>query len=299
MMLIGGINLDIHLQVFIEVVDKSSFSRAAEFLHMTQPAVSQYIKALEERLDTRLLERTNKYINLNKAGEIVYQHALEIRGLYTQMQVLVDDLTEKASGEIKIGASYTFGEYRLPEIISQMKQNYPNIHPSITIGNSEKIAELVNNYQIDIGIIEGYLDYEDLLIAPLVTDSLVLVSAPNHIINENNLEAEQWIVREKGSGTREVTEACFKNLGISPNELLEFSSTQLIKSSVEAGLGISLMSEWVIRREVADNHLKINEIKGLPLAREFSLITKSEFKTRVLDVFIDLIKTNSKQNRLL
>jgi len=287
---IEGVNLDIHLQVFIEVVEQSNFSRAAESLHMTQPAVSQYIKALEERLDTRLLERTNKYISLNKAGEIVYQHALEISGLYTQMQTLVDDLTEKASGELKIGASYTFGEYRLPKIIAQMKESYPNIHPSITIGNSKNIAELVNNYQIDIGIIEGHVDYEDLLIDSLVNDSLVLVSAPGHVINESKLEEESWIVRETGSGTREVTEKCFKTLGISPSKLLEFSSTQLIKSSVEAGLGISLMSEWVIRREVESNHLKINEIKGFPLIREFSFITKSEFKTRVLEVFIELIK---------
>lgn len=291
--MIGGISMDIHLQVFIEVVEKKGFSRAAESLHMTQPAVSQYIKALEERLDTRLLERTNKYVDLNKAGEIVYQHALEIKGLYTQMQTLVDDLTEKASGEIKIGASYTFGEYKLPEIIAQMKQTYPNIHPSITIGNSKSIAELVINYQIDIGIIEGHLEQDDLFIDSLVTDSLVLVSAPNHLINEKKLGSEQWIVRERGSGTREVAEECFGKLGISPKKLLEFSSTQLIKSSVEAGLGISLMSEWVIRREVDNNHLKINEINGLPLSREFSLITKSEFKTRVLDVFIDLVKTNS------
>lgn len=284
--------MDIHLQVFIEVVEQASFSRAAESLHMTQPAVSQYIKALEERFDTRLLERTNKYIRLNKAGEIVYQHALEINGLYIQMNSLVDDLTEKASGELKIGASYTFGEYKLPEIIAKMKQAYPNIHPSITIGNSKNIADLVNNYQIDIGIIEGQLDYNDLLIDPLVNDSLVLVSAADYMINNKNLTEETWIVRESGSGTREVTDKYFKKLNITPKNLLEFSSTQLIKSSVEANLGISLMSEWVIKREVDNNHLKINKIEGLPLAREFSLITKSEFKTRILEVFIDLVKKN-------
>jgi len=282
--------LDIHLQVFIEVVEQNSFSRAAETLHMTQPAVSQYIKSLEERLDTRLLERTNKYISLNKAGEIVYQHALEISGLYTQMYTLVDDLTEKASGELKIGASYTFGEYKLPEVIAQMKKIYPNIHPTVTIGNSKSITELVNNYQIDIGIIEGHLDSRDLYIDTLVNDSLVLVSAPTYQINKTNLDKESWIVREKGSGTREVTDKFLKRLDHLPRKLLEFSSTQLIKSSVEAGLGISLMSEWVIKREIENNYLKIHEVEGLPLSREFSLITKSEFKTRALELFISLIK---------
>lgn len=290
MIQIGEDKLDIHLQVFLEVVEQASFSRAAESLHMTQPAVSQYIKALEEKLDTRLLERTNKYIRLNKAGEIVYQYALEINGLYIQMNSLVDDLTEKASGELKIGASYTFGEYRLPGIIAEMNQAYPNIHPSITIGNSKKIADLVNNYQIDIGIIEGHLDYDDLVIDPLMNDSLVLVSATDYMIDEKNLNEETWIVREAGSGTREVANEYFKKLDISPKNLLEFSSTQLIKSSIEANLGISLMSEWVIKREVDNNYLKVNQIEGLPLAREFSLITKSKFKTRILEVFIDLIK---------
>lgn len=284
--------MDLHLQVFIEVVERKNFSRAAESLHMTQPAVSQYIKALEDRYNTRLLERTNKYVSLNKAGEIVYQHALEIRGLYSNMQNLIDDLTEKASGEIKIGASYTFGEYRLPQIIARMKKVYPNISPSITIGNSKKIAELVDNFQIDIGIIEGHLEQDNLLIDRLITDSFVLVSAAGHIVKKEKLNKEVWIVREEGSGTREITEAFFKTQNIRPNECLEFSSTQLIKSSVEANLGISLMSKWVIKREVENGQLKIHEIDTLPLSREFSFITKSKFKTRALEIFINYIKAD-------
>lgn len=282
--------MDVQLQVFIEVVEQASFSRAAEALHMTQPAVSQYIKALEEKLDTRLLERSNKSVNLNKAGKIVYQHSLEIKALYTQMNILVDDLTDKASGELRIGASYTFGEYRLPQIIAQMKQDYPHIHPSITIGNTEKIAELVGCHQIDVGIIEGQIKQRDLFIEPLITDKLVLVSAVDEIISEDNLTDKSWIVRERGSGTREVVDLFLKNKQLKPQDLLEFSSTQLIKSSVEAGLGISLMSEWVIKREVENNYLKINEMNGLPLSRAFHLITKSALKTRALKVFIELVK---------
>src|SRR5699024_12664168 len=110
--------MDQHLQVFITVAEKRNFSRAAEALHMTQPAVSQYIRLLEENFGVRLLERTNKYVRLNKAGEIVYHHAKEITGLYTRMHHLMDDLTHKARGPLAIGASYTFGEYVLPHIIA-------------------------------------------------------------------------------------------------------------------------------------------------------------------------------------
>src|SRR5690625_4269589 len=117
--------MDQYLRVFITVVERENFTRAAEELHMTQPAVSQYIRLLEEDIGTRLLERTNKYVRLNQAGEIVYHHAKEISGLYTKMQNLVDDLTEKAKGPLAIGASYTFGEYVLPRLLANLCTEYP------------------------------------------------------------------------------------------------------------------------------------------------------------------------------
>src|SRR5699024_338621 len=152
----GGFVMDQHLQVFVHVVEKKNFSRAAEELHMTQPAVSQYIRSLEETVGTRLLERTNKYVRLNKAGEIVYHHAKEILGLYTNMQALVDDLVHKASGPLSIGASYTFGEYVLPPILAELQSIYPEIQPTLHIGNTAEIAHLVATHQLDIGIVEGH-----------------------------------------------------------------------------------------------------------------------------------------------
>lgn len=112
--------MDQYLRVFITVVERQSFSKTAEELLMTQPAVSQYIRTFEENIGTRLLKRTNRYVHLTKAGEIVYFHAKEITGLYTKMKNLVDDLMNQASGPLAIGASFTFGEYVLPHIIAKM-----------------------------------------------------------------------------------------------------------------------------------------------------------------------------------
>src|SRR5699024_11548486 len=123
---------------------------------MTQPAVSQYIRTFESRMGTRLLERTNKYVRLNKAGSIVYHHAKEILGLYTNMQHLVDDLVNKASGPLSIGASYTFGEYVLPPILADVQRIYPEIQPTLHIGNTAEIANLVATHQLDVGIVEGH-----------------------------------------------------------------------------------------------------------------------------------------------
>ncbi len=136
--------MDQQLLVFATVAEKSNFSRAAEELHMTQPAVSQYIRTFEQQIGTRLMERTNKYVRLNKAGEIVYHHAKEILGLYSRMQYLVDDLMHKAEGRLSIGASYTFGEYVLPGIIAALEQRFPNIEATATIGNTEKIAGMLD-----------------------------------------------------------------------------------------------------------------------------------------------------------
>lgn len=289
--------MDQHLLVFVMVAEKQNFSRAAEELHMTQPAVSQYIRALEENIGIRLLERTNKYLQLNKAGEIVYHHAKEILGLYTKMQNLVDDLTNKAKGELKIGASYTFGEYVLPHLLTDLQRQYPEIEPSVTIANTATVAELVTSHQLDIGIIEGGFKDKELMEENFAEDSMVIVVSTHHplalkeMVTISDLENEIWIVREKGSGTREATEEMFHNLLFTPKKKIVFSSTQPIKEAVEAGLGISLLSKWAVQREIINKDLKILHTKGLPFSRQFSMITKSRFQTKALELFIELLRS--------
>ncbi|MCM3568577.1 LysR family transcriptional regulator [Neobacillus mesonae] len=289
--------MDQHLEVFVKVVEKENFSKAAEELHMTQPAVSQYIRTIEDSIGTRLLERSNKYVRLNKAGEIVYHHAKEIIALYTKMQSLVDDLTNKASGPIAIGASYTFGEYILPHIIAKMQEQYPLITPSIRIQNTKEIIELVKTHQLDIGIIEGFYN-KDILNSEVVSkDRMVIVAAPHHHLLSNNeeikirdLEDEIWILREEGSGTREAAENLFQMLGFSPKKTMEFGSTQLIKESVEAGLGISLLSSWTIKKELANGYIGILNAKGLPFKRNFSILTHTTYQTKALQTFVETLR---------
>lgn len=286
--------MDQQLEVFIAVAEKKNFSRAAEELHMTQPAVSQYIQAFEREIGTRLLERTNKYVKLNKAGEIVYDHAKEIVGLYTKMQRLVDDLTNKTSGPLAIGASYTFGEYILPHVIANMLEEHPLVTPSITIGNTRDIAELVLKHQIDVGIVEGDFHHNKLMIEPFAEDAMYIVASPSHPLKEKitpaDLEKETWIVRESGSGTRKAADNLFKALHIQPKNMMEFGSIQLIKESVEAGLGISLLSQWAIRKELSMGSLKIVEMEDLPFKRKFSIVTSSPYKTKALDTFLSFVR---------
>ncbi|UOQ86886.1 LysR family transcriptional regulator [Gracilibacillus salinarum] len=289
--------MDQQLQVFVTVAELKNFSRAAEKLHMTQPAVSQYIRSLEQTMGSKLLERSNKFVRLNQAGEMVYYHAKEILGLYAKMHDLIDDLTNKASGPISIGASYTFGEYVLPHVIKNMHQHYPLIEPTITIGNTSKIANLVLSHQIDVGIVEGAFHDKHLVIEPFAEDSMCIVAAPNHRlarkegnVSVSELEKETWIVREQGSGTREVTEKMFQSIGIDPEKRLEFGSTQIIKESIAAGLGISLLSYWAVRDESARGSLSVVELNQLPVKREFSIVLRSPFQTKALNVFLSLLR---------
>ncbi|MGE6256658.1 LysR family transcriptional regulator [Heyndrickxia sporothermodurans] len=289
--------MDQHLLVFVTVVEKGNFSRAAEELHMTQPAVSQYIQGLERSYGSKLLDRSNKYVRLNKAGEIVYYHAKEILGLYSKMQNLLDDLTNRASGPLSIGSSYTFGEYVLPHVIAQLHEQFPLIKPKITIGNTKEIAELVKGHQLDVGIIEGDYNDSQLSVDPFTEDMMYVIASSKHRLAKQNreaniaeLEEETWIVRELGSGTREATDKIFHYMSIAPKDIMEFGSTQLIKETVESGLGISLLSGLAIRKEISMDLLKIIPVKGTPFKRNFSMVLRTSFKTKALEVFIDLLK---------
>lgn len=289
--------MDQQLQVFVTVVERENFSRAAEDLHMTQPAVSQYIQSLERDMGTRLLERSNKFVRLNKAGEIVYHHAKEILNLYTKMHYLVDDLTTKATGSLPIGASYTFGEYVLPHIIAEMHEKFPLIRPAITIGNTKEVIELVKNHQVEVGIVEGEITDESVMVEPFTTDEMVIFTSAKHKfattssnLTKKQLGEETWIIRERGSGTRDATDRLFRKFNMTPKEVLEFGSTQLIKESVEAGVGISMLSKWAIRKELTIGTLKVLDFQGLPFLRKFSIVTETPFKTKALELFLQLVK---------
>ncbi|KQO10832.1 LysR family transcriptional regulator [Paenibacillus sp. Leaf72] len=290
--------MDQSLLVFIAVAEERSFTRAAEALHMTQPAVSQHIQSLEADLGTKLLDRSSKYVRLNKAGDIVYRHAKEISGLHAKMQSLLGDLLHTASGALSIGASFTFGEYVLPHMIACLRVRYPLITPTITIGNTKDIAALVAARQLDIGIVEGAVPEQDKLqCEPFAKDAMyVVVGARHPYARQHDIEAEallgeHWIMREEGSGTRTAMEKMFEQYNIRPLNPMAFGSTQIIKESVEAGLGISLLSEWAVRKEISLGTLNRLTIDGQPVQRDFSIITlRDSFHTKAAELFIEMVR---------
>lgn len=287
--------MDQQLLVFVTVVEEQSFTRAAQRLRISQPAITQHVQNLENRFDVRLFDRSNRQIRLNKAGEVVYHHAKSILDTYHTMERLVQDLNEKASGTLEIGASFTFGEYVLPHVIAAFRQAYPDIQPTISVENTSSVIRDVARGALDIGIVEG-LSVPDLGvdIEAFAEDELVIVGAIDHLhadlldrtVSPEQLESMTWIVREHGSGTREMTDYFFSTHAIHPSSMVEYGSTQIIKESVEAGLGITLLSKWAVRKELAWEILRPIAFTDQPIVRAFSFVTrKSDFQTKATRLF--------------
>ncbi|MFD1990306.1 LysR family transcriptional regulator [Paenibacillus nicotianae] len=286
--------MDQSLLVFTKVAEQKNFTRAAELLYMTQPAVSNYIQTLEKNMGIKLLERTNKYVRLTKAGEIVFHHAKQILDLYMLTDKLIDDLKNTASGPFSIGASYTYGEYILPHKIATMLKSYPLLNPMITIKNSHEIIDLIQKHKIDVGIIEGEIHNQNIKVIPFAIDELSIVIPSNHYLAEQHeidpllLNSETWLVREEGSGTREMQEKGWKQLGFEPKKYMTLGSTQVIKESIEAGLGISILSHASIKNELKLGKVKLFLNDGFPISRNFSIITpKVDFYTKAVEIFIE------------
>lgn len=288
--------MDQQLLAFITVVDKKSFTRAAESLHLTQSAVTSAVKSLENKLNTKLLDRTNKFIRLTKSGEIVYYHGKEIINDYKRIERLIYELHHSASGILKIGASFTFGEYILPKLLGEFTKQYPNIHPEISIRNSRRVMNQLLKDELDLAIIEGNLDRPQLPLHAFAEEEMTIILPPNHpLANREEVSLEElsnevWIIREEGSGTREANDRLFRDHSFTPKMTRTFGSPQIIKESVEAGLGIALLSKSVIRKELQTNTIKPIRIKGYPIIRSFYYATRNtEFQPKTTELFLQFL----------
>ena len=276
------------LQIFLTVAKHMNFSRAAEELYMTQPAVSQYIKSLENELNVQLFDRSQKKIQLTKAGEIVVYYGKEINMLSTKMNRALDDLTNHVAGELLLGASYSYGEYLLPKPLASFLTDYPQVIPRICIDNTAEIADKIINQTLDLGIIEGSIHNKRIVMHKIATDHMVIIARSEQTVH--NLNEQTWIIREEGSGTREAFEYFIKEHHIEPQRILEFGSTQLIKEAVTNGLGVALLSEWTIKNELQLNTLQIVSKDVYDYNREFHAIhLNTPFLSKTAETFLEFL----------
>lgn len=262
------------MKVFITVVEEKSFTKAAHILHMTQPAVSSYIKQLEAELDITLIERSTRGIRLNSAGEIYYHHAKEMTALESRMQHLILDLQQQTKGPIKIGASYTYGEYILPSMLASLVGRYPDIVPDVHISNSATIMNGIRSATLDIGIIEDEIKNVKVNMTRLLKDEMHVIGDAGFTDQPTyqSLKEATWLIREEGSGTRNYQEQVLADLEIQPRTIT-LSSTQAIKNAVASGMGLSLLSKHTIQHELETGRLRRIKYGNTSLERHFYLLT--------------------------
>jgi len=308
---------DRRLQVFHAVAKQMSFTKAAEVLFMTQPAVTFQIKQLEEHFNTRLFERGHGKISLTPAGEVVLEYAERILSLSAELETRLREMTGRLSGPLLIGASMTIAEFLLPRVLGQFKSQYPDVQAKLTVANSEAIESRVAEHTLDIGLIEATSHHNSLVTEVFCEDELQVVVAPGHplakekaltpqqlkelakekALTPQQLKEHPFIIRETGSGTRQYTDLYFKNAGMSTSDLkivMELGSSESVKGVVSTGLGYSILSRLTVAKE-----LKLGELVAVPLQprlqRSLSLIyPKERFRSRLINTFIEFAKTQLK-----
>lgn len=290
---------DRRLQVFFTVAKLLSFTKAAESLHMTQPAVTFQVRQLEEYFNTRLFDRTHNRISLTHAGENVYVYADKIFELYTEMESMVREMTGDIGGSVTIGASTTIAEYMLPSLLGDFRLKYPDVLIHLKVSNTEGVVSMVENNVIDLGVVEAPVGNKNLVVEACRNDNLVAIVPLKHplagktTVTLDELMSYPFICREEGSGTREViedyvcqAEGCKNGLNIA----MELGSPEAVKGAVEAGMGISIVSEATVSKERRLETLKILDLDP-PMERPFSFVhQKQKFRVRVMDELLEFAR---------
>lgn len=291
---------DRRLQVFHTVARLLSFTKAAESLHMTQPAVTFQVRQLEEYFNTRLFDRTHNRISLTEAGEEVFKYADQIFELYSQMENSIRELTGEIRGVVTIGASTTIAEYMLPSLLGDFKAKFRDVDIHLKVSNTEGIVSMVESNVIDLGVVEAPVSNKNLVVEKCTEDDLVAIMPPGHALAEKKaltlteVLKFPFICREEGSGTREViAEYMAKTEECDPgcmNVAMELGSPEAVKGAVEAGMGVSVMSSSTIQKE-----LKLGSLVSVPLdpplERPFSFVhQKQKFRVRVMEELLEFAR---------
>ncbi len=267
-----------NLRTFVTVAKFRGISRALGELHLTQPAVSRQIHALEDSLGTPLFVRKGRFLSLTEAGEILQQYSIRVFQLLTEAQEAIDGLKGLVRGHLRISAATTIGIYMIPDVLGEFKSLYPGIEISLTISNKEEVLRQVQGGMVDMGFVGPPVPFPELAMDTYLEDDLVLIVSPQHrlaardTVSTRMLPEDVFILREKGSGTREIMEEELRRAGVSLLHTMELGSTEAIKKAVAANLGVSIVSSRAVTLEVMIGHLCAVRVSDLDLRRRIYML---------------------------
>lgn len=295
---------DRRLQVFHAVAKQLSFTKAAEVLFMTQPAVTFQIKQLEEHFNTRLFDRGHGRITLTPAGELVLQYAEKILNLSSEMDVRLGEMTGEIGGSLLVGASTTIAEFMLPRILGEFKSLHTNVRPRLIVANSEAIETRVAEHTLDIGFIESPSHQPNLQTEICCDDELVVICSPKFPlakmkeISPQQLLEQPFVSREPGSGTREFTDAYLRKSGVQPEDMnivMEMGSPVALNGVVETGLGFAIASRGSVAKAQ-----RLGDLVAVPmkprLIRTLSMVyPKEKFRSKLVTTFVEFASVKLRQ----
>ncbi|CAA2107874.1 LysR substrate-binding domain-containing protein [Variovorax paradoxus] len=297
--------MNLHLlRLFVAVAEAGSFSRAAESLWISQPAVSKGIRELEHQLDLTLIERgTGKGFRLTEAGASLLTHA---RGIFAMERAALDDVRARVGvqrGSLTIGASTTVASYWLPPYVAGFCAAYPSVVPRVTVGNTQWVCEQLLECRIDLALVEGRVDEERIEVSEWKADPLAIVVAansalPRRAVTAQLLAEQNWILREPGSGTRQATEALCEAHGIAALPWMEMASNEAIARTVASGVGLSMLPRVVVADMLALGTLRELKLPGAVLSRPlFRLALKSRPLAPAALKMVELLEAQRNRSR--
>ena len=290
--------MDYRHKVFLAVAENLSFSKAANELFISQPAVTKHIKELERQLGIALFHRKGNRIYLTKAGEITYKFYKQAFQLYSELEFALGALKDEHKGSLRIGASSTISQYVIPKVLAQYHKRYPKIELSLFNGNSFEIEQKLIDNKIDIALVENSTSRQNLKYINFLNDEIVVVAAKNSLISKQNsldvkdLQETMLVLREQGSGTLEVIEKELAQKGISIKNLnvfLHLGSTESIKQFLIDFEGIAFVSKRAIENELQLNLLKEISVKGFRINRNFRIVVPAGIELDVPQSFINFL----------
>jgi len=286
-----------HLRTFLAVRRHRNYTRAAEEVFLTQPAVSRQMRQLEEELGVRLFEQIGKTLHLTDAGETLAVEAGKLLGAMERTAEAVRSCRSAERGSIRIGASTTPGFYLLPDLLGQFHRRFPKVALHYTVENSLRIEQMLVRNELDLGFVGANLSSRELDLKPLVEDEIVCFTSPSHRLAKvrriapSSLEEEMWIIREKGSATRLLFEDWLLSRKGAIRKSIELTCPETCKALVRAGIGISFMSVYGLRSEIRAKYLVKIPVTEMSLKRPIFLARHSEKRNSpVMESFLAIVE---------
>lgn len=282
-----------HFRVFLAVCETMNMTSAAQGMLMTQSAVSQAVTELEKYYEVRLFERLSRKLFLTEAGEKLLHYAQHMLRMNTDLEQ--DMKAIHNSGLIRLGASITVGASILPGLIALFRQTYPATEIDVFVDNTDKVEKRLLSDKTDIGLVEGDTTSQYILNTPFMNDELVLVCGAGHrfagwpVIPPAELERENFIIREIGSGTRKTFEDVMSAHQLAWKATWTCNNADTIKAAVSAGIGVSVISRMAVAKEARAGELLIKTIEGIRFDRQYKIVYhKNKYLTKAMDDFIAL-----------